>query len=362
MSDEYDRIREPFDNPARGRIFENGIEHLFLDLQSGYVQQPDRYATSLGPRHYDKARADEHGRIHAIEDKSGQVGSKNDVRELRKDRELLAKREIESLRIRTVAGEQMSPKYRQLLIDLKQEFGDRVIHQELTRDQARAAFAKGLVHEKDARQLELKTRYELDRANRARQRLARIREIMRARERAEQFRKMQQFREAATRGRAEAPHRAERARQAREQAERARQARETPGTERARVEREAAERVAREFPLSNQFQEREAADAGEQAARETAAVEREAADRARAATDKERDACKAAINKDAARDAAFKELDAKGRLSEVERLLWLGQATHPQAAVREPPGYGPQVERGGTGQGQDRPRGLMRDR
>ncbi|MGY2024542.1 hypothetical protein [Nocardia gipuzkoensis] len=362
MPDEYDRIRDPYDNPARGRIFENGIEHLFRDRQNGYVKQPDRYVTSLGYRHYDKARADEQGRIHAIEDKSGQTGSKNDIRELQKDRELLAKREIESLRIRTVVGEQMSPKYQKLLTELKQEFGDRVIHQELTREQARAAFSKGLARESDARQLELKTRYELNRANRARQRLAKLRDIVRARGRAEKFPKMQQFREAAARGRADAPRQAERDRQVREQAERARQALRTPEAERARVEREAAERLAREFPVPDQYSQREAVDAGEQAAREAAgaaSVERAAAE-AHAAAEKEREATFKAL--DEARNAAFRELDEKGRLSEVERLLWLGQAQHPQAAVRQPPGQAPGVARGGTRHGQDRSRGISRER
>ncbi|WP_280294589.1 hypothetical protein [Nocardia abscessus] len=361
MPDEYDRIRDPYDNPARGRIFENGIEHLFRDRQNGYVQQPDRYVTSLGYRHYDKARADEQGRIHAIEDKSGQTGSKNDIRELQKDRELLAKREIESLQIRTVSGEQMSPKYEKMLTKLKQEFGDRVIHQELTRDQAHAAFSKGLARESDARQLELKTRYELNRGNRARQRLAKIREIVRAQGRAEKFRKVQQFREAAARGRADAPQRIERDRQVRAEAYRARQARQTPENERARVEREAAERVAREFPVPDQYSQREAADAGEQAAREAAevaSVERAAVE-ARAAVEKEREAALQDLNE--ARNAAFRELDEKGRLSEVERLLWLGQAQHPQAAVRRPPGHVPGVVRGGTGQGQDRSRGISRE-
>ncbi|WP_280244414.1 hypothetical protein [Nocardia abscessus] len=361
MPDEYDRIRDKYDNPARGRIFENGIEHLFRDRQNGYVKQPDRYVTSLGYRHYDKARADEQGRIHAIEDKSGQTGSKNDIRELQKDRELLAKHEIESLRIRTVAGEQMSPKYQKMLTKLKQDFGDRVIHQELTREQARAAFSKGLVRESDARQLELKTRYELNRANRARQRLAKLREIVRARGRAEKFRKMQQFREAAGRGRADAPQRVERDRRARAEAERARQARHMPENERARIEREAAERVAQEFPVPSQYQEREAADIGEQTAREAAeaaGVERAAAE-ARAAAEKEREAALQDLNE--ARNAAFRELDEKGRLSEVERLLWLGQAQHPQAAVRRPPGHAPGVVRGGTGQGQDRSRGISRE-
>lgn len=351
MPDEYDRIRENLDNPTRGRIFENGIEHLFHDRENGYVQKPDRYNTSLGPRHYDKARADEQGRIHAIEDKSGQTGSKNDLRELKKDRELLAKREIESLLIRTVAGEQMSPQYQKLLVALKQEFGNRVIHQELTREQARAAFAKGLGREKDARQLELKTRYELNRANRARQRLPKIREIMRARERAEGFRKVQQFREAAARGRAEAPERAEHARQVHEQAERARQVPRPPETERARGEREAAELVAREFPAPDQHQERAAADTTERAAREAAearAAEREAAEKQRAAAEQER-------------AEHLARLQAQGMPPEVVKILGLGQAEPPSAAVREPPGHAPSAVRG-YWHSQDRSRGIERNR
>ncbi|MET9026854.1 hypothetical protein ABZW96_14745 [Nocardia sp. NPDC004168] len=354
MPDEYDRIREHFDNPARGRIFENGLEHLFHDRQNGYVQQPDRYTTSLGPRHYDKAKADEQGRVHAIEDKSGRTGSKNDLRELQKDRELLAKREIESLLIRTVAGEQMSPKYEKLLIALKQEFGNRVIHQELTREQARAAFAKGLGREKDARQLELKTRYELNRANRARQRLPKIREIIRARERAEGFRKVQQFRKAAERGRAEAPRRAQHARQVQEQAERARQAPQAPETESARVARAAAERVAREFPAPEQYRERPTADTGERAARE-AAEARAAADKQRATAEKER----AAAEKERAEHLA--RLQARGIPPEVVKILGLGQAEPPSAAVRESPGHAPSVVRGYL-HSQDRSRGIERNR
>ncbi|WP_159841829.1 hypothetical protein [Nocardia sp. CY41] len=174
---------------------------------------------------------------------------------------------------------------------------------------------------------------------------------------------MQQFREAAARGRADAPQQVERDRQARAEAERARQARQTPEPERARIEREAAERVAQEFPVPSQYQEHETSDTGEHAAREAAdaaSVERKAAEARAAAAEKEREAAFKAL--DEARNAAFKELDEKGRLSEVERLLWLGQAQHPQAAVRQPPGHAPGVARGGTGHGQDRARGITRDR
>ncbi|WP_280373062.1 hypothetical protein [Nocardia abscessus] len=113
--------------------------------------------------------------------------------------------------------------------------------------------------------------------------------------------------------------------------------------------------------MPDQYTQREAADAGEQAAREAAdaaSVERAAVE-ARATAEKEREAALQDLNE--ARNAAFRELDEKGRLSEVERLLWLGQAQHPQAAVLQPPGHAPGVVRGGTGHGQDRSRGISRE-
>ncbi|MGK8521536.1 hypothetical protein ACRS6B_08245 [Nocardia asteroides] len=187
--------------------------------------------------------------------------------------------------------------------------------------------------------------------------------LAKARGQAEKFRNMLRFRDGATRGRAEAPERVERDRQAQEQAKLARQARETPD---ARVAREAAERVALEFPVPEQFQLREAADTTEQAARETAdaaSLERAAAD-ARTAEEKAREqariAREAADNKERAEELA--RLQARGVPPDVVKLLALGQAQPPSAAVREPPGHAPGVVRGGTGQGQERSRGISRDR
>jgi membrane protein involved in colicin uptake len=258
-----------------------------------------------------------------------------------------------------VSGEKIPPAVAAELQAMARDLGDKFQHVLISRADALRAMQLGqsLV----SQQLELIRPYELNRADRARERLAKIREMARAQERAEKFRKVQQFREAAARGRADAPQQVERDRQAREEAERARQARYRPETERARVEREAAERVARELPVPSQMQERGVADTGEQVAREGAAaasVERTAAV-AHAAAEKEREAAIKA--QDHARNVALKELDEKRRLSEVERLVWLGQATHPQAAVRQSPGQAPSVERGGTGQGHDRSRGVARE-
>ncbi|WP_280428347.1 hypothetical protein [Nocardia brasiliensis] len=91
-----------------------------------------------------------------------------------------------------------------------------------------------------------------------------------------------------------------------------------------------------------------------------AAAERAAAEQAQQRA-RDREADRAAQRElDRARDARIAELAAQGRLSEQQRLLHLGQAHHPQAAVRQPPGTAPSVERGGTRGPESR--GISRDR
>ncbi|NKY27686.1 hypothetical protein [Nocardia gamkensis] len=359
MPDEYDAIRSRLTNYEKGLFFELGRAHERGETpEKGWVRQ-FRLETPAGARILDSARTEGRG-TRGIERKSGRVNEIDAREQLDKERAGLEAGMLTNSRWETVAGEKIPPKIAKDLQDMTRDFGEKFQHVVISRADALRAMQLGrsLV----SQQLELIRPYELNRADRARERLAKIRQIVRAQERAEKFRKVQQFREAAARGRADAPQQVERDRQAREQAEQVRQAGRTPETERARVEREAAERVAREFPPPSQYPQREAVDAGEQAAREAAdaaRAEREAAE-ARTAAEKEREASLQELNK--ARNAAFKELDEKGRLSEVEKVLWLGQAQHPLAAVRQPPGSAPSVERGGTGQGQERARGLSRDR
>jgi arylsulfatase A-like enzyme len=94
-------------------------------------------------------------------------------------------------------------------------------------------------------------------ADRARERLAKIRMIVRAQERAEKFRKIQQFREAATRGRADAPQNIERARQAREEAEEKAATALSDADTQARASREAAEAMAQRIEESARSLEEE---------------------------------------------------------------------------------------------------------
>jgi hypothetical protein len=353
------------DNPQKGERFHRGMAQMRGETrENGWVREHREYTTE-GNRRIDQARVyTERGERAFTEYKSGRV---DDTKETRKqitiDRHLLETGRYHSGAWVTVQGKHIPQEIRALLQQMEQDFKGRFQHIEVSQEMAVQAIDLGKSLEL-VQQLELPGVGEKARQQRQQEkakRLEKIAELAKARERAEKFRKMQQFREAAARGRADAPRQAERDRQAREQAERARQAHRTPETERARVEREAADRVAREFLVPDQFSQREAADGGEQAAREAAeaaSVERAAAE-ARAAAEKEREATFKAL--DEARNAAFRELDEKGRLSEVERLLWLGQAQHPQAAVRQPPGHAPGVVRGGTGQGQDRSRGISRE-
>lgn len=360
MPDEYDAIRRRLTNYEKGLYFELGRAQIRGETRErGWVRQ---FAIRIGKsvRVLDSARTQGRG-ANGVERKSGRVNERETLRQLKTERAALQAGILTQSRWETVSGEKVPRSVLEYMREIAQEFPGRFQHEVVSRSDALRAMRLGqsLV----SQQLELIRPYELNRADRARERLAKIRQIVRAQERAEKFRKIQQFREAATRGRVDAPQQLERDRQARAEAERARQARQTPETERARIAREAAEQVAQEFPLPTQYQERESADTGEQAAREAAdaaIVEREAVEARAAAAEKEREAAFTALNE--ARNAAFKELDENGRLSDVERLLWLGEAHHPQAAVRHPPGQAPSVVRGGTGHGQDRARGMTRDR
>lgn len=360
--DGYDSDRNGFDNNERGRIFENGADRFFRDRENGYAIHSRTYEVGKDRIQFDKIKKDR-GVTYTIEEKSGRIRGEKDEKQLRAVRELLDKNKNHQHVLRSVQGESISKEAQELIVGLLRDFPDQFTHQVIARADAREIWARGRALEQ-GQQLELPGVGEKARQQRQQEKAKRqekIAELAKARDRAEKFRKIQQFREATARGRADAPQQAERDRQAREQTERARQAGRTPETEQARVERDAAERVAQEFPPPSQYPQREAADAGEQAAREAAdaaRAERAAAEARTAAKEREAAALQA-LNE--ARNAAFKELDEKGRLSEVEKILWLGQAQHPLAAVRQPPGSAPSVERGGTGQGQERSRGLSRE-
>ncbi|MEU2101361.1 hypothetical protein [Nocardia sp. NPDC019255] len=360
MPDGYDRDRDKVRNHERGRIFENGTGRFFSDRENGYVQQSRLYRVEgVGKTRFDKIK-DDRGIISSIEEKSGRIEGDKDETQLKVIRALLANREVHQHTLRSVEGEFISSKAQELIRGLLRDFGDRFTHQVISRADAREIWARGLALER-GQQLELPGVGEKARQQKAQQRehRSKLAELAnKARERAEKFRNMLRFREGAARGRVEAPQRAEHARQVHEQAERARQAPRAPETEPARVAREAAERVAREFPAPDQHQERSAADTEERAAREAAearAAEREAAEKQRAAAEQEREAAEQERAEHLAR------LQAQGMPPEVVKILGLGQAEPPSAAVREPPGHAPSAVRG-YWHSQDRSRGIERNR
>ncbi|MGV9972401.1 hypothetical protein [Nocardia beijingensis] len=369
MGDGYSRDRDDFEPHERGRIFENGTDKFFRDRENGYARGSRKYEFRdrngrIERIQFDKIK-NEHDRSRAasIEEKSGRIDGRKDEKQLRGIRELLDKREISRHTLRSVEGEFISKNAQELIRGLIQDFGDRFTHQIISRAEAREIWARGLQLER-GQQLELPGVGEKARQHETQQREQRGKFAglaKKARERAEKFRSLLRFRDGAMRGRAEAPERVERERQAHEQAKLARWARETPG---ARVERAAAERVAQEFPAPSQYQEREAVGTAQQAAREgaeAANAERSAAE-ARAAAEKEREAAfkaREAAEKERAEERA--RLQARGIPPEVVQLLQIGQAEPPSAAVREPPGTSPRVQRGHW-HSQDRSRAIERGR
>ncbi|MET9287928.1 hypothetical protein [Nocardia beijingensis] len=365
VGDGYDSDRRGFDSNERGRIFENGADRFFRDRENGYTVHSRTYEAGKYRIQFDKIKVDR-DRIFTIEEKSGMIRADKDLKQLRAVRQLLRENDKHQHILRSVAGESISKEAQELIVRLIQDFPDQFTHQIIARSDAREIWARGLAMERGKeQQLELPGVREKARQGKAQElqkQKDKIAERARARDRAEKFCSMLRFREAAARGRVDAPQKIERDRQAREEAERFRSARGVDG--RVRVEQAAAERVALEFPVPDQYPQREAAGAGEQSARdgaEVASVERAAAE-ARAAAEKEREAAfkaREAAEKERAEERA--RLQARGIPPEVVQLLQIGQAEPPSAAVREPPGTSPRVQRGHW-HSQDRSRAIERGR
>ncbi|CAM4097508.1 hypothetical protein NONI108955_08800 [Nocardia ninae] len=403
MPDEYDAVRKNLTPYERGLYFELGRAHEMGETaDKGWVKQ-FRIQTAKGPRILDNARTAGQG-IESVERKSGRVNERESREQIAKEHAGIAAGQIARSRWETVAGEKVPDKTRELMQDTADATKGKFQHVEISREAAARAMVIGrsLV----SQQLELVRPYELQRADRARERLAKIRVIARAKEKAEKFRTAQQFQKAAARGREDAPRyvQAERARQTELRTERAK-ARVTPEAERAaravaekavrefkerlsagavsagkapekttagrespeaakaalieQVERDAARLAAREFPfpVPDKPREQQTVEVGERSTpelAEAARVEREAAEKARAG----REAAEKAREAAQERARAMEQAQLHGVSPEVRNLLALGQAHPPTAAVETKPGYAPGVERGGTGQGQDRARGI----
>ncbi|MFI6168798.1 hypothetical protein ACIBCN_18605 [Nocardia sp. NPDC051052] len=350
--DQWQRSRE------MGNRFRDGMA-LFRGQtpERGYEKEV-RLETSLGPRISDVANV---GIARSSEYKAGGSDKQKTLRQLDKDERYIREVPGASVDWTIVEGARFDKEVQARLKQLQEKYRGQFIVNEITREQRRLALTIGKHVEKQRQAKEKETRAQ-ERAEKERQRKAQQQAVERAKVRAEQNRKMQQLREAAARGRADAPERVEQERKTLDVLKQVARERAASETERDRVARESAERVLKEFPfpVASQSHDRETVEVGGRAAPEladAASVEREAAEREATKVHERRAAQLAELN--LARDAAIKE--RQDRATEMERLVWLGQAVHPLGAVLEPPGHAPGVERGGTGQGPDRTRGITRD-
>ncbi|WP_280275968.1 hypothetical protein [Nocardia wallacei] len=212
--DEYDSFRRNLSNYEKGLYFELGRAHERGETaERGWVRQ-FKIETPKGSRVLDNAKTEGKG-TRSVERKSGRLNERETHRQLGKERSALEIGQLTQSNWETVEGEKVPRTVQQEILSMARDFRGRFQHEVISRDDALRAMKLG--QSLAAKQLELVRAYELDRADRARKRLANIREIVRQRE--------------AT------------AKEERERAERERKVRE----ERARVQREAADRVAREF-------------------------------------------------------------------------------------------------------------------
>ncbi|PXX66442.1 hypothetical protein DFR70_103190 [Nocardia tenerifensis] len=327
-----------------GTRFRDGMALLNgQTLERGY-QKEVRIVTDRGARYHD-VFSEKAQRGH--EYKAGRVDKEKALPQLEKDERFMAAGGRVDWTI--VQGARVDREVLDKLQEMKQKWGRQFNVQEVSREQRRTALtiSKHLEKQKRAKEKEA-----------------------RARDREEQKRQRERAKEERDRERVQAAERAAAVQAAREfptyeqlmqrepvqpvskSTDRALSA---PETERDRVAREAAESAIRN--VQKQF-------GYNPLSLEKNTPERESAEAARARAEREAREATARTQAEAQRvqDAAFREMLNQARVPEAVRLGLLGQAHDPHAAVREPPGHAPNVERGGTGQTQGRDRGQSRDR
>lgn len=239
MPDEYDAVRRDMSNYEKGLYFELGRAHIRGETpERGWVRQ---FSISINgkSRILDSARSDGKG-VRSVERKSGRVNEADARKQLGLERQGLDSRQVTHSTWETVVGEKVPDKVLGDMQKLALDFPGRFRHEIVSR--ADAARAIRLGQSLVSQQLELIRAYELTRADRARKRLGKIREIVRARE-AKAKEERAQEKEPQQRGITK-----ERDEQARENKAR---------DERARVEPEPATRVVQELPTWKQILTRE---------------------------------------------------------------------------------------------------------
>jgi hypothetical protein len=181
VPDEYDeyRRRERLTNYERGLYFELGRAHIRGETpERGWARQ-FKIETGKGSRVLDSAKTEGRG-VRAVERKSGRVNEKDTRDQLARERAGLASGQLAYSTWETVEGEKLPDKVREDMQALARDFPGRFDHQVISRADALRAIQLG--QSLMSKQLELVRAYELTRADRARKRLEKIREIVRARE------------------------------------------------------------------------------------------------------------------------------------------------------------------------------------
>ncbi|MEU0872939.1 hypothetical protein [Nocardia brasiliensis] len=188
MSDGYDTDRDGYDSNTRGRIFENGSYEYFHDRENGYVQGSEKFR-ALGVKiQFDKLSR-ESSQVRSIEEKSGQMKGPKDEKQLEVVYELLRTGQIDHHTLRTVEHELVSDRCQELIDKIQRDFSEKFTHLEISRNEAREIWGKGLAIERGlGQQLELDKVREQAREAKAKaleNRREQIAEIAKARERKE---------------------------------------------------------------------------------------------------------------------------------------------------------------------------------
>ncbi|MFF0492584.1 hypothetical protein ACFYTQ_26440 [Nocardia sp. NPDC004068] len=179
MADEYDAIRHRLSNYERGLYFELGRAHICGETpENGWVRQFEIIIDG-NRRVLDSASTQGKG-VRAVERKSGQINEIDALRQLALEREALQSGQLTHSTWEIVAGEKVPPAVTQELQSMAKDFPGQFQHVVISRAEAVRAIQLGQTMR--AKQMELVSAYALDRADRARKRLARIKQLVLARE------------------------------------------------------------------------------------------------------------------------------------------------------------------------------------
>ncbi|WP_330229019.1 hypothetical protein OHA40_23370 [Nocardia sp. NBC_00508] len=340
-----------------GNQFRDGMCQMLGRTQETGWTTENYYKSEAGKRFHDAAH---HVVQHAMEFKAGRVGE-DALKQLKKDARAL--RDGWTIEWFTVAGARIDSAVVDKMRELTQKFPGQFTVVEVTKEQFAQAIAIGkeLAKNREAQQLQKARENEIARNLEAGKQLEAEKAELR-KQVEEQARQLQEARERG-RGVEVEPLRAAHAKMLGD-LEKIREAEREQAREMLQAAGHTPQQIQAMETVLEQGREDQRKDVVLGIEAIAATVERE--DQARAASEA---AEQAREQERAAREAAEKEraeylsrLQRQGIPGEVVKILGLGQAEAPSAAVRrDPDGQAPRVERG-HGYGPERSRGINRDR